>query len=103
MVTLHQSHEQMKSPNRETISNLEDLPNIGKSMAANLRLVNIKHPQDLIDKDPYQLYDKLCSVTGKQHDPCVIDVFLSVVDFMESGDARLWWEYTTERKKHTLS
>ena len=90
----------MKSPNRETASNLEDLPNIGKAMARDLRTVNIQHPLDLIDKNPYQLYNKLCSITGKKHDPCVIDVFLSVVDFMNGSNAKPWWKYTTERKKH---
>jgi hypothetical protein len=79
----------MKFPNRETASNLEDLTNIEKVMA-----------QDLIGKDGYQLYDKLCSITGRRHDPCVIDVFLSVVDFMNGGNAKPWWEFTKERKLH---
>ncbi len=90
----------MKTPNRQTVSNLTDLPNIGKAMAHDLRLVGIHHPKDLIGKDAYQLYDKLCSMIGEKHDPCVIDVFLSVVDFMEGGDAKPWWEFTAERKEH---
>ena len=44
-------------------------------MARDFRLVNIQHPKDLIGKDGYQLYDKLCRTTGKRHDPYVIDVF----------------------------
>ncbi len=103
MVNYSKPHKQLEAPNPETASKREDLPKIGKAIAADLRLVNIKHPQDLINKDPYQLYDDLCSITGKKHDPCVIDVFLSVVDFMEGGDAKPWWDYTAERKKHTLS
>jgi hypothetical protein len=79
----------MKFPNRETALNLEDLTNIEKVMA-----------QDLIGKDGYQLYDKLCSITGRRHDPRVIDVFLSVVDFMNGGNAKPWWEFTKERKLH---
>jgi len=50
----------------------------------------INHPGDLIGKDPYLLYDKLCSTTGEKHDPCVIDVFLAVVDYMAGGDAKPW-------------
>lgn len=90
----------MKSPDRGTVSNLEDLPNIGKAIAADLRLCQIQQPKDLIGKDGYQLYDKLCSITGKKHDPCLIDVFLSVVDFMNGGDAKPWWEFTKDRKAH---
>ncbi|MEN8199501.1 MAG: helix-hairpin-helix domain-containing protein [Thermodesulfobacteriota bacterium] len=89
----------MKCPDRETVSQLEELPNIGKAMAADLRLLKIFHPGELIGRDPYRLYDELCSLTGEKHDPCVIDVFLSVVSFMEGGKAAPWWEYTAERKR----
>ncbi len=90
----------MKTPNRPTVSEFQDLPNIGKDMARDLRLVNIQHPKDLIGKDGYQLYGELCRVTGKRHDPCVIDVFLSVIDFMAGGDRKPWWKFTAERKEY---
>ena len=89
----------MKTPNRDKISQLEDLPNIGKAMVRDLRLVGIQHPKDLIGKDAYELYDELCRVTGNKHDPYVPDVFLSVVNFMEGGVAKPWWAFTAERKK----
>ncbi len=80
---------------------LEDLPNIGKASAANLRLIGIHYPKDLIGKDPFRLYNELCRLTGKKHDPCVIDVFMSVVQFMEGGEPLPWWLFTNERKKLT--
>ena len=89
----------MKNPDRKTLSHLEELPNIGKAMARDLRLVGIHHPKDLIGKDAYKLYDELCRVTGDKHDPCVANVFLSAVNFMEGGDAKPWWAFTAERKK----
>ena len=94
-------YNHMKTPNRQTVSKFTDLPNIGKEMARDLRLVNIQHPKDLIGKD--ELYDELCKVTGKRHDPCVIDVFLSVVNFMNGGEAKPWWKFTGERKEHMES
>ncbi len=93
----------MKNPNRQTVTELTDLPNIGKAIAGDLRLVNIQHPQDLIGKDAYKLHDELCRVTGEKHDPCVIDVFLAVIDFMEGSDPLPWWKYTVERKKYISS
>ena len=93
----------MKSPDRQIISQLTDLPNIGEAMARDLRTVNIRHPQQLIGKDAYHLYDKLCRTTGKNHDPCVIDVFLSVVDFMNGGESKPWWKFTAKRKEHMES
>jgi len=90
----------MKKPDRLTVSELTDLPNIGKAIAGDLRMVGIQHPKDLIGKDAYKLHDKLCRITGTKHDPCMIDVFLSVVDFMNGGEAKVWWSYTEQRKKY---
>ncbi|MBI9083493.1 MAG: helix-hairpin-helix domain-containing protein [Desulfobacterales bacterium] len=90
----------MKNPNRKSVARLEALPNIGKAIAEDLRSIGIDHPGKLIGKDPFELYEALCSKSGKQVDPCVIDVFMAVVDFMEGGDPRPWWAFTDERKKH---
>ena len=92
----------MKNLNLETVSKLEHLPNIGKNMANYLEIADIKNPQSLIGKDAFDLYCKLCNKTGKQFDPCVIDVFMSVIDFMEGGEAAPWWEFTSERKKEKI-
>lgn len=89
----------MKNPNRETVSRLEDLFNIGKAMADDLQSIGIDHPRKLIGKDPFELYEKLSATSGKKHDPCVIDVFMSVIHFMEGGDPLPWWLFTDKRKK----
>lgn len=90
----------MKIPYRKIVSKLEGLPNIRKAMANDLRLIGMDHPKKLIKKDPFKLYDKLCRATGKRQDPCVIDVFMSVVRFMEGGKPLPWWSFTNERKKN---
>jgi hypothetical protein len=81
---------------------LEDLPNVGKSIAANLRQVGIREPAALKRKDPYALYDRLNRVTGVRHDPCVLDTFIAVVRFVEGGPPKPWWAYTSERKRTLL-
>ncbi len=88
----------MKNPDRETVSELEALPNIGKAMAADLRLIGIDHPKKLVGKDPFDLYRQLCEKTGARQDPCVIDVFMAAVDFMGGGEPKPWWGYTKVRK-----
>lgn len=85
--------------NREKYTRLEEIPNIGPSLAEDLRLVGVSHPQDLIGRDPYEMYEELCFKTGERHDPCVIDVFISAVRFMEGEPKRPWWAYTPERKQ----
>jgi len=95
----------MKNPDRDTVSRLDALPNIGKKMASALRSIGIDHPKQLIGMEPFKMYEDLCIKTGKRHDPCVIDVFMSVVHFMEGGDALPWWSFTPARKrtKHASS
>lgn len=78
---------------------LEEIPNIGKSIAADLRAIGIHEPRQLIGRDPYQLYEASNMVAGVRQDPCLIDCFISAVRFMEGAPARPWWHYTGERKR----
>lgn len=78
---------------------LEDIPNIGKSIAEDLRLIGIKTPKQLKDKNAFQLYEKLNKNTGVKHDPCVLDTFMAAIDFMNGGKPKKWWEFTPTRKK----
>jgi hypothetical protein len=89
----------MKNPDRDKVSRLVDLPNIGKAMAKDLQMIGIDHPRKLVGEDPFKLYKKLCDISGQRIDPCVNDVFMSVVHFMEGGDPLPWWSFTKERKK----
>jgi hypothetical protein len=77
---------------------LEQLPNIGPSLAADLRLIGIQHPKELRGKDAFVLYQKLCAATGQRHDPCVLDTFMAATDFMGGAQAAPWWHYTAQRK-----
>lgn len=77
---------------------LEQLPNIGPAIAADLRLVGVLHPAELAVQDAFQLYRQLCTATGKRQDPCVLDTFIAAVDFMRGAEPRPWWAYTAARK-----
>jgi len=89
----------MATGTRAAMTRLEDLPNIGKSIAADLRGIGIRTPAQLVGKDPYALYAKLNRVTGTRHDPCLLDTFIAVVRFVDGGPARPWWKFTAERKR----
>ena len=84
---------------RDRLNVLTDLPNIGPSLAADLHLLGIDAPQQLAGIDPLQLYRRLCDITQTRQDPCVLDVFLSITDFMAGNPPQAWWHYTTERKR----
>ena len=92
----------MKSPDRKTVTKLEALPNIGKTIASYLRSIGIGSPQELVGKDPFKLYELLVIKKGIYVDPCVIDVFMAVIDYMEGGEAVPWWTFTPKRKQIIL-
>jgi hypothetical protein len=91
----------IKAPKAATpadCTTLEQLPNIGPSLAADLRLIGIQVPKDLRGKDAFVLYQKLCAATGQRQDPCVLDTFMAATDFMRGAPAAPWWAYTAQRK-----
>lgn len=80
-------------------SKLEQLPNIGPAVAADLRLLGIQHPAQLRSRDPLQLYQALCQARGRRQDPCVLDTFMAATDFMRGAEPAPWWHYTPRRKQ----
>jgi hypothetical protein len=91
----------IKAPKAQSASDceaLEQLPNIGPSLARDLRLIGITHPRQLRGKDAFVLYQRLCAATGKRQDPCVLDTFMAATDFMGGAAPAPWWQYTAQRK-----
>ena len=91
----------IKAPKAATAAEcreLEQLPNIGPALAADLRLIGVSTPADLRGKDAFVLYQKLCAATGQRQDPCVLDTFMAAVDFIGGAPAAPWWKYTAQRK-----
>lgn len=84
---------------RERTQTLTDLPNVGPAIAKILRSIGIDKPSDLRGCDPFELYERLYKLRGEWEDPCLLDVFMSVVCFMNGEEAQVWWAFTAERKK----
>jgi len=83
---------------RINVNNLQDIPNVGKATEKNLNILGINKPNQLIGRDSYKMYNELCNATNQKYDLCIIDVFISAVNFMEGGTPKKWWEFTEERK-----
>lgn len=77
---------------------LVSLPNVGKKTAADLSLLGFDTPSKLKGQDPYRMYVRLCEVTKTYHDPCMLDVFIAITDFMGGGTRKDWWHFTAERQ-----
>src|SRR5438477_12340059 len=87
------------SSSRDDISCLEDIPNVGPAVAGDLRQLGITTPSELPGRDPYAMYDDLCRLTGQRHDPCLLDVFIAAVRFMDGGPKKPWWKFTAGRQR----
>jgi hypothetical protein len=84
---------------RAQVKELTDLPNVGPSIAQDLRQLGITRPAQLKGRSPYALYEALNRATGVRHDPCLLDVFISVTRFVDGEPPKTWWSYTAERKQ----
>jgi predicted GIY-YIG superfamily endonuclease len=97
-LTMIQKRKKSAKGGRE-IARLEDIPNVGPAIAADLRQLGITSPDELHGRDPYAMYDDLCRITGQRHDPCLLDTFIAAVRFMEGEPKKPWWKYTAEQKR----
>ena len=63
---------------RTSIVKVTDIPNVRKATLSDFDMLGLKTHADLIAKNT-------CSISKMKQDPCVIDVFISAVRYMESG------------------
>jgi hypothetical protein len=89
----------MKAKNAKEVKKLQDIPNVGPAMVRDFIQLGIKDPKDLKTKDAFKLYKKMCQISGTRQDPCVLDTYIAVIDFMNGAPARPWFYYTKSRKK----
>lgn len=87
-----------KASHASLVRRFTDIPNVGPAMAGDFKLLGIATASELATADPMDLYRRLCEATGARQDPCVLDTFLAVCDFMSGAPSKPWWEYTPVRK-----
>lgn len=76
---------------------LQEIPGIGPSLAADLRLLGIRRVADLKGRDPERLYRKLERLTGSHQDPCVLYTFRCAVYYASTPRPKpellKWWNW----------
>ena len=82
----------------QTSSNLTELMNVGNSVAAYFERAGITRIDQLAGQDPVEIYDTMCRIDARRHDPCLLDTIMSAVDQANGNPARPWWTYTPDRK-----
>ena len=76
---------------------LQQLPGVGRSIAADLRRLGVRSVKDLARRDPERLYSNLCEMTGQRQDPCALYVFRCAVYAARTAkpdpDLLKWWNW----------
>jgi Pathogenicity locus len=85
--------------NTSASARLEDLPNIGISIAGDLRGLGIQSPAELATQDPLSIYLRLSTPMGKRHDPCVLYTLVAARHYLDTGEALAWWKFTEAGKR----
>jgi len=88
----------MKAEHISIALELEQIPNVGAKTARLLNDIGICKPTDLIGKDSYLLYDKICQITQHTHDPRLLDILLAAANFVAGNPPVHWSEFTEQRK-----
>lgn len=89
----------MKASSASHAVRLEDLPNIGKSIAADLRGIGIDSPQELARHSSLEVFRELVPFMGRRHDPCVLHTLLAAGHFLKTSEALPWWQFAAEGKR----
>lgn len=80
-------------------NDLTELVNVGPAVARHLGRAGITRVDQLVGRDPVDLFESICEVDGRRHDPCLLDTVMSAVDQAEGRPAQPWWAYTPARKQ----
>lgn len=78
---------------------LRTIPGVGKAMERDFFLLGIHSVDELKGKNPEELYERLCALTGEKHDRCVLYVFRAAVGFAEAPleerapERFKWWSF----------
>ncbi len=78
------------------MTDLQTIPGVGTSIAQDLREIQIEEVEDLVGRDPQELYDLSNRFAGSIQDRCLLYVFRCAVYYAEGGrDAEKlkWWNW----------
>jgi len=84
---------------KQTEKLLRTIPGIGPAMARDLWDLGVRRIEDLAGREPQEMYDALCEMTGKHQDRCVLYVFREAVYYAKTPPDKRdpeklkWWNW----------
>ena len=82
---------------KPSMADLEQLPGVGPRIASYLHSIGIHRVADLTDKDPEELFERLCRQHSKSFDRCLLYVIRCAVYAVSSPQPKpsllQWWKW----------
>ena len=83
-------------------TDLKTIPGVGKNMAGHLKAIGVTSVEDLVGKDPEELYLRDCArFPGQTLDRCCLYVYRLAVAWAEGRcddpEKQKWWNWTDEK------
>lgn len=83
---------------RTAMTDLYEIPYIGKAMVRDFNLLGINTIKDLEGKSHIKLFNHLCEITKSKQDPCVLDTYEMAIHYANTGESLPWWHFSRIRK-----
>lgn len=82
---------------QQQLKELQKIPGVGKSTALDFWNIGIKKISDLKNKNPEELYTKICAKEGKIIDRCALYICRSAIYFAQNKkhdpEKLKWWNW----------
>lgn len=92
----------MKPKKNTQKSELLNLKYVGPVMLKSLHILNITTIDQLADKTPEELYEKLHHITGTKPHVCVLYVLAAIIHEARTGEQVPWWYWNTPKKQASI-
>ena len=80
------------------VLDVQTIPGVGKEISEDLQRLGIRSVENLKNKNPEKLYQKLCKLEGKHVDRCMLYVFRCAVYYASHTKHNLrllkWWKWS---------
>jgi hypothetical protein len=75
------------------------LMNVGPAVEGYLIDLGVESIEQLAQREPSELFQRLQRRIGKACDPCLYDTFSAIVHEARTGEKSPWFAWTAERKR----
>jgi hypothetical protein len=81
--------------------NFTDLPGVGKAVSQDYKNLGFTHPDELLNEDPQELYERLCILQNTQVDRCMLYTFRCAHYAVNHPEVEtktlLWWNFVDNK------